>query len=49
VVEAQQPEHGGVEIVDMDLVLSRLEPELVSRSMDVAARTPPPAIQVVKP
>src|SRR5437016_14109888 len=37
VVEAKEPKHGGVEIVDMDLVFSGLEAELVGCPVDIAA------------
>src|SRR5258708_6239694 len=37
VVEAQEAEQGGVEIVDVDGVFNRLEPEFVGSAVDVAA------------
>ena len=37
VVEAQQVQDRGVQVVDVDLVLDRLEAELVGRAVDVAA------------
>src|SRR5690349_256024 len=37
VVEPQEPEDGGVQVVDVDLVFDRLEAELVGRAVHLAA------------
>src|SRR5436853_7072271 len=37
VVEPQEVEHGGVEVVDMNRVFGRAEAEFVGRAMDIAA------------
>ncbi len=49
VIKPEKPKHGCVQVVDMDLVLHRLKPELVGRPEDVPALTPPPAIHMVNP
>ena len=36
-VEPQEVEHGGVEVVDMNRVFGRAEAEFVGRAMDIAA------------
>ena len=37
VIEAEEVEHGGVEVVDVDLVFDGLEAEVISRAVNVAA------------
>ena len=46
VVEAEQVQDRGVQVVDVDLVLDGLEAELVGRAVDVPPFTPPPASHI---
>ena len=49
VVEAEQVQDGGVQVVDVDRVLDGLEAEFVGRAVGWPPLTPPPASQTVKP
>ena len=46
VVEAQQVQDRGVQVVDVDVVLDGLEAELVGGAVDVPPLTPPPASHI---
>ena len=49
VIEAQELQNRGVQIVDMHFVLDRGESEFIRRAVDVTAATPPPASHMLKP
>ena len=49
VVEAEEVEDGGVQVVDVDFVLDGAEAEVVGRAVGMPPFTPPPARSVVKP
>ena len=49
VVEAEQVQDRGVQVVDVHGVLDGLVAEFVGRAVDVPPLTPPPASQTVKP
>jgi len=50
VVDAEEVEHGGVEVVDLHFVFDGLVAPVVGRSVATSpGLTPPPASQVVKP
>ena len=47
VIEAEEVEERGVEVVDVDFVFDDAEAEFVGRAEDGAAFTPPPASHTV--
>ena len=49
VVEAEQVQDRGVQVVHVDAVLDGAEAELVGGAVDVPPFTPPPASHMVKP
>ncbi len=49
VIESEQVEHRGVQIVDVHLVLDRVVAVIVGRAVGVTSLTPPPASHIVKP
>ena len=49
VIDAQEVEQGGVQVVDLDAILDHLVAPFVGLAIAEAALTPPPAIQMVNP